>query len=81
MLLYSYKIFRLIVIAIIFTYFVGCTWYLISKDMNDDSNPNTFIKKFGLDELENNYDKLIISCYFALTTLSTVGYGDFYPVS
>jgi hypothetical protein len=27
------------------------------------------------------YEKLIISCYFALTTLSTVGYGDYYPVS
>lgn len=26
-------------------------------------------------------EKLIISCYFALTTLSTVGYGDLYPVS
>jgi hypothetical protein len=25
--------------------------------------------------------KLIISSYFALTTLSTVGYGDYYPVS
>lgn len=25
--------------------------------------------------------KLAISCYFALTTLSTVGYGDYYPVS
>lgn len=25
--------------------------------------------------------KLTVSCYFALTTLSTVGYGDFYPVS
>jgi len=25
--------------------------------------------------------KLIVSCYFALTTLSTVGYGDYYPVS
>ena len=25
--------------------------------------------------------KLAISCYFALTTLSTVGYGDFYPIS
>lgn len=25
--------------------------------------------------------KLIISCYFTLTTLSTVGYGDYYPLS
>jgi len=28
-----------------------------------------------------NIDRLIISCYFALTTLSTVGYGDLHPVS
>jgi len=25
--------------------------------------------------------QLITSCYFALTTLSTVGYGDLFPVS
>lgn len=25
--------------------------------------------------------QLIISCYYALTTLATVGYGDFYPIS
>ena len=25
--------------------------------------------------------QLIVSSYFALTTLSTVGYGDFYPIS
>ena len=25
--------------------------------------------------------KLILSSYFALTTLSTVGYGDYFPVS
>ena len=23
----------------------------------------------------------MVSCYYALTTLSTVGYGDYYPVS
>jgi hypothetical protein len=33
-LMYSYKIFRLIIIAIIITYFVGCFWYLISKELN-----------------------------------------------
>jgi hypothetical protein len=25
--------------------------------------------------------RVIISCYFALTTLSTVGYGDYFPIS
>lgn len=24
---------------------------------------------------------MIIVCYFALTTLSTIGYGDYYPIS
>ena len=23
----------------------------------------------------------MVSCYFALTTLSTVGYGDYFPIS
>jgi hypothetical protein len=26
-------------------------------------------------------DKMISSCYFSITTLSTVGYGDLYPRS
>ena len=30
---------------------------------------------------KDNLSKLIISCYFALTTLSTVGYGDYYPIT
>ena len=33
-----------------------------------------------MEEMTDSY-KLIISCYFALTTLSTVGYGDYFPVS
>jgi len=30
-------------------------------------------------DVPEDYDRLIISCYFALTTLSTVGYGDLVP--
>ena len=79
MLMYVYKIFRLIIIAIIITYFVGCFWYLISSELNGNRE-DTFVKEFELEE-ESNFRKLIVSCYFALTTLSTVGYGDYYPVS
>lgn len=35
----------------------------------------------GVLQVYNEGQKLIISCYFAITTLSTVGYGDLYPVS
>jgi len=30
---------------------------------------------------EDIFTQAIIVCYFALTTLSTVGYGDYYPIS
>lgn len=80
MLMYFYKIFRLIIIAIIITYFLGCLWYFISNEVNSNTTTQTFAKTFGLED-EDNVRKLIVSCYFALTTLSTVGYGDYYPLS
>lgn len=33
-----------------------------------------------MEEMDNT-SRLIVSCYFALTTLSTVGYGDYYPIT
>ncbi len=33
-LMYSYKIFRLVVMAVIIIYFVGCIWYLVSQMVN-----------------------------------------------
>ena len=80
MILNIYKIFRLIIIALIITYFIGSAWYYISMVETESGDGNTFIRNFGLSEMSNNR-KVIISCYFALTTLSTVGYGDFYPIS
>lgn len=83
-LMYSFKIIRLIIIAIIITFTVGCVWYLWVSTQNtaeDIANENTFLLAFGIDEIEDTYTKMIISCYFALTTLSTVGYGDLYPIS
>lgn len=49
MMLYVYKIFRLIIIAIIITYFIGCIWFffctLYHKENSDDMD---FIKKYDL---------------------------------
>lgn len=53
----------------------------MNEDQGITSETNTFIKNFMLDEVEDDMSKLAVSCYFALTTLSTVGYGDYYPVS
>lgn len=32
-------------------------------------------------DLYTNEYKFITSCYFSITTLSTVGYGDLFPIS
>ena len=91
MLMYVYRIFRLIIIAIIITYFIGCVWFMASSSLNsayDTDHGNTFVTFFELDK-QSNWRKLIVSCYYTLTTLATVGYGDYnihcllyyYPVS
>jgi hypothetical protein len=83
--MYVFRIFRLVVIAFFITYFIGCFWYMVSDNLNreeDVANSMTFVTFFGLaSEDSSSWRKLIVSCYYTLTTLATVGYGDFYPVS
>ena len=78
--MYCNKLIRLIIIAVIITYFLGWFWYFVSDTYNDSNSSRTFVKVFGLDN-KNNKRKLIVSWYYTLTTLSTVGYEDYYPIS
>lgn len=51
-ILYIYNIVRLIIIAVMITYFIGCIIYFISNeanDLEDIDNSNTFILSFALD--------------------------------
>ena len=51
-MLYVYKVVRLIMIAIILTYFLGCFWYLFCHVYGDlEGNTNTFIKEFDLENI------------------------------
>lgn len=75
-----YKISRLILLTIIITYFTGCAFYFISS--LQQTSETTFIT---FNELDNpaytNLFRFVTSCYYAMATLSTVGYGDLYPVT
>ena len=113
--MFVYRIFRLIIIAFMITYFVGCCWWFLVRNINsseDWKNNNTFIQYWSLNHHFNNQEcidlncdtdeadgkcedadwietnceqdgltQTIIVCYFALTTLSTVGYGDYFPIT
>lgn len=47
--MYTYKIFRLIIIIFLITYFIGCFWWLLARYVNtpqDIEKGNTFIEYF-----------------------------------
>lgn len=77
---YAYKIFRLVIYAVVVTYFLGCFWYMIIQFLAEDGYESefNFIVNNNLKEQES-YTRVIKCAYFALNTLSTVGYGDFSP--
>ena len=77
---YVFKIFRLVIIASILTYLLGCIWYIYCERIYEDqtylkSNKKTFFTEYHLYN-QKPRKKLIISCYFVLTALTTVGFGD-----
>mmetsp|Transcript_11624 Transcript_11624/g.17620 ORF Transcript_11624/g.17620 Transcript_11624/m.17620 type:complete len:119 (-) Transcript_11624:579-935(-) len=47
-------------------------------EYTDKCNQEDFLKTYCP---QDKFTQVIIVCYFALTTLSTVGYGDYYPIS
>ena len=85
-MLYVYKIVRLIVLAVVITYFIGCAWWGLCTQFDKEVKGPSFEHYnkesfYAENDKKNHVKALIVSCYFALATLSTVGYGDFYPIS
>lgn len=91
----AYKILRLVIIIFTFSYFLGIIWHILvvdilpPKDINDSNNfYMTYLvsekeKEIGLLNLDeyNRVSRLVKIWYFAFTTLSTIGFGDFCPIS
>ena len=85
-----YKIVRLVVIIFTSSYFLGIIWHIYAVDIQE----TTFVDGFPVEQNfrtvklkhdekmeDTNLERLIKVWYFAITTLSTIGYGDFAPVS
>ena len=67
--------------ASIITYILGCLWYVYCYQIylyriNFNEDENSFIIKYNLLYV-SSHERFIYSCYFVLTALSTVGYGDY----
>jgi CRP-like cAMP-binding protein len=90
---YSYKskiiasLVKLLLSVIFIIYFLGCFFYWFqakvagyrySSGPSSDFDDTSFHLFFGLDSMESK-DVAIRCSYYILTTISTIGYGDFAP--
>lgn len=83
---------QLLVVMIFVVYFLGCLWFWFQKTVNNykysNSSPteeylndeDNFGTIYGLNHLSSEHVALR-SSYFMLTTIATVGYGDFLPLN
>lgn len=73
----QFSLFRLLMIMCLMIYGTGCLFYLLTGYITTEK-PN-FVEYHGLQD-NPDLKNLVIMLYFSLTVLSTVGYGDFFPV-
>lgn len=77
------KTLKLLMLSFNFGYFLGMTWLTIVQISADTSDQVNFITYEGHGLLDDTSAMrwTIITMYFAITSLSTVGFGDFTPRS
>jgi len=78
-IMYIFRVLRLVVFILFLSYFLGAMWYIATDLFTDqDDDKFTFYNYYDLGTFPPS-KRLIIVVYFAFTTLSTVGFGDFNP--
>ena len=64
------------------SYFLACFWFWYSNLVADDwPTAENFDDYFEKIDRDPNSSKMLVTWYFMITTLTTVGYGDLFPVS
>ena len=81
---YAFKTIRLVLTILIITYFIGLIFIFFS-DFTEyylfDPAISSFNEQFGFEPKVIATYETLVGVYWAFTTLSTVGFGDYYPVS
>ena len=88
MISYFFKTFKLIVVIVTISFFMGMMWYIYCTltftplaELGDPPREDVgFLAEFNMDK-NTHGENAIIVMYFAFTTLSTVGFGDYHPRS
>lgn len=56
----------------------GCIWYFIARI--DDTNNETWLIRYNTDSMSNG-DLYLMSIYFVMQTIATIGFGDIVPLT
>lgn len=92
---FTIRMTRVLLVLALLAHFSACTWYFIAisqaehteecleKPWTDGCIKNSWLNSITLaeDEEHPKFKLYIHSVYFAMATMTTIGYGDVYPVS
>ena len=71
--------FELLATIALVAHYTACGFYLVAR-LNDDYLNTSWLATLGFLN-ESPWNLYVISLYWSLTLMTTVGFGDVYPVS